>query len=349
MYPLSRFTLICCLLFAFAGPRVSVARGKKKDKQKEKDVRMAKQRAAQFDPKKLQKLEQGELDAVTEKGLLKNKTEIDALIKRCDEGMKIIDKRIRETEDFGKEGGYTKEDIRILNWSWAQVKACLEAVKAGKPLSETEPACVARRNGAMYSGSIGRFKGKAIHAVEIMREIGLKDTANGKRWSELWGHMFRTVKPLGKHESGDPIVSVNVILAVNKIGIIYKQVLNVRTIEQYSEYDLGNGCYVIMQNMVCDGSAGRKPQGYKRKGEKEYYPVVEQLSMTVIRDNKDGTFTLGNFMSTKAQPLKTVTGWFMKVIGGMLDLKKMTEKDTKKNRVKWNDLFQKAVQDKAKQ
>ncbi|MEW6360120.1 MAG: hypothetical protein AB1696_27540 [Planctomycetota bacterium] len=305
------------------------------DEQREKDVRTARERAAKFDPKSLEKVD---IEVIVKTGLGNNKTDPAALIKQCDEGIRAI----KETKD------YSETDIEKLIWAWERVKECLQCIQQGKPLPEIELVCKAERNGAMYSGSTGTFKGEAKRAVEIMREIGLKDTANGKRWSELWGHMDRTVTPLGKMENGDPVVAVEVILAVNKIGLIYEQVLNVRTIESYREYDLGNGCYAILQNMICDGSEGRAPRGSQGKKKKEYYPIVEQISMTVIRDNGDGTFTLGNFMSTKAQPLKVLKGIIAKILGGLVDLKKTTENDTVENRKKWNDLFQDAVLEGAK-
>ncbi|NOZ21127.1 MAG: hypothetical protein GXP25_08555 [Planctomycetes bacterium] len=294
---------------------------------------MARERAKKFDAKKLDKLDKVEIDVIVEKGLRNGKTDPAALIKQCDEGIQAI----RRTK------GYSEKDIEKLIWSWERVKECLQAIQQGKPLPKIEIVCKAERNGAMCSGGVKVFKGSAKRAVEIMREIGLKDTANGKSWSKLWGHMDRTVTPLGKMKNGDPVVAVTVVLAVNKMGFIYEQVLNVRTIEHYSEYDLGNGCYVIFQNMICDDSAGQRPRGYKNKKKKPYYPVVEQISMTVIQDNKDGTFALGNFMSTKAQPLKVIKGFWAKLFGGLVDLKKTTEKDTVKNREKWNELFQKAV------
>jgi len=179
-----------------------------------------------------------------------------------------------------------------------------------------------------------------------MREIGLKDTANGKSWSKMWGHMERTVTPLGKMENGDVVVKVDVILGVNHSKSIYKQIYNVMTIERYSEHDLGGGCYVIFQNLICDGSEGAKKRASKTKNgypKKKYYPVVEQISITVIRDNKDGTFTLGNFMSTKAQPLEAI-GTMWKILSAIfVDLLETTKKDTVENRKKWNELFQEEV------
>jgi hypothetical protein len=92
--------------------------------------------------------------------------------------------------------------------------------------------------------------------------------------------------------------------------------------------------------MIRDDSAGAAPRGTVRgkRPPKPYFPIKEQISITIVRDNKDGTFALGNFMSTHGQELK---------MGGLgdklLDLLKIMEKDTIKNRRKWNELFQKEV------
>jgi hypothetical protein len=178
-----------------------------------------------------------------------------------------------------------------------------------------------------------------------MREIGLKDTANGKSWSDMWGIMERTVTVLGRKPNGDIVVRVDVILGINKFfEFVYKQIYNVRDIERYAEHHLGNGGYVIVQDLIRDDSAGAPPRAPERKkrSPKEYFPIKEQISITIIRDNNDGTFTLGNFMSTHGQKLEAITDG-AKFLSNFVDLQEEMKKDTIKNRKKWNDLFQKEV------
>lgn len=305
--------------------------GKKVD-QRELDTRMARERAAQL---KLDDLTPVDVDAVTRDGLGQAKVDFSAVLKEADERIQAI----QQTKD------YPQEDVELLAQPWILTKQFVELLRDGKRLPEIELKCDAVRDGAMYSGGTCKFNGNAKRACEIMREIGLKDTANGKSWSRMWGHMERRVVCPGRLKSGDLAVKVDVVLGVNQWEFIYKQVYNVKTIERYAERDLGDGRYVIIQDLLADDSQDAKPRGADCKPKfvkKDYYPCVEQISITVIRDNKDGTFTLGNFMSTKAQPLQAITGGG-KFASLFIDLLKTTKEDTVKNRKVWNDLFQKEV------
>jgi hypothetical protein len=245
---------------------------------------------------------------------------------------------------------YDAADVDILTSPWVRTKEFVELIRQGRPLPEIKLASRTQRNGVFDCAGASVFKGDAKRAVELVREIGLRDTANGKSWSDAWGIMERSATPLGMKQNGDLLVRVDVVLAINKpFEFIYKQVFNVRDVERYCEYDLGNGGYVVVQDLVQDDSKGARPRGTKRNKKwapKEYFPIKEQISITIIRDNKDGTFTLGNFMSTHGQELKAISGgadFLTKLL--FIDLQEEMKKDSIKNRQKWNDLFQKAVLD----
>ncbi len=240
--------------------------------------------------------------------------------------------------------GYSDQDYEMLASPWVRTKEFVELMKQGRRLPEIKLAFRGHRNGVFDTGGTHVFKGDAKRALEIMREIGLRDTANGKSWSEMWGIMERAATVLGQRANGDIAVRVDVVLGVNQwFNAVYKQIYNVRDIERYAERDMGEGRYIIYQDMIRDDSAGTQPRGSKHpeRPPKPYYPIKEQISITVICDNKDGTFSLGNFMSTHGQEMKASGA--MKIGELFFDLLTIMEKDTIKNREKWNELFQKEV------
>jgi len=285
-----------------------------------------------IDLKKLQKVD---IDQIVRDGLKRGITKPDFIIAEAD----------KQISRLKSEPEYSVMEVEYLAKPWALTRQFVTLMKEGKPLPDMKLFCHAMRSGVTSSGGCSVFKGKAQRAVEIIREIGLKDTANGQRWSKLWGVMDREVTPLGMDQAGNVIIGVDVVLGMNVwLESVFKQVYNVRDIERYCEYDLGEGRYVIVQDLVADNSAGAKPRAPKlrKRSKKAYYPVDEQISITVIRDNGNGTFSLANFMSCKGQPLKaTTTG--MSILACFVDLRKMMEKDTIKNRAKWNSIFQKEV------
>ena len=288
----------------------------------------AKKQAA--DALDLSALEKVDVDATVREGLGRGKTDTAAVIKEADERIAAIRKR----------NGYTELDLDLLTVPWVRAKEFLQLLQQGKPLPEMSLAFRGQRNGVFETGGTELFKGDARRAVAILREIGLKDTANGKSWSEMWGIMERTPTVLGKKANGDIAVRVDVVLGVNQwFNVVYNLIYNVRDIERYTEYDLGDGDYAVVQDMIRDDSAGAAPRKPVRGNwpAKGYYPIKEQISITIVRDNKDGTFTLGNFMSTHGQEL--TAGFADRIV----DLLKIMEKDTIKNRQKWNEMFQKEV------
>jgi len=257
----------------------------------------------------------------------------------------LIEEAQRQIQRIKSKKGYTREDVFWLSKPWQAVCDYVPMMSEGKPLPEVKLFVHAMRNGVTSSGEIKVFKGSAKRAVELIREIGLKDTANGQRWSRLWGVMDRVVTPLGMTESGDVIIRVDCVLGMN-IGAewVFKQIYNVRTIERYAEFDLGKDCYVVFQDLIRDDSEGAEPRAptWKERSRKPYHPVEEQVSITIIHGNGDGTFTLGNFMASKGQPLEAVSV-LGKIFGFFVDLQKQMKKDTIKNRQKWDIVFQEQV------
>ena len=296
------------------------------------------QGASWFDLSNLQNVN---VDHLVKNGSTNGKTDFQAVIKEADERIAAIKAR----------NGYTDLDVDILTSPWVKTKQFMESLQQGQPLPSLELAVRTQRNGVFDTGGTAAFKGDAKRAVEIVREIGLKDSAHGKSWSDAWGIMERIPTPLGQKPNGDVAVRVDVVMGVNKSWeFIYKQIYNVRDIERYAEHDLGDGNYVVFQDLIRDDSPGAPPRATTKKNwcAKEYYPVKEQISITIIHDNRNGTFTLGNFMSTHGQELKAVKGIAAKIFGGLVDLQKEMEKDTIANRKKWNELFQNAVLEAAK-
>lgn len=283
----------------------------------------------------LTKLEKVDVDAIVKNGLRSGQTDFATILAEAD--ARIADIRSRK--------GYTPLDLDILTSPWVRTKEFIQLLQQGQPWPEIKLAVRAERNGVFDSGGTEVFKGQAQRAVQIMREIGLKDTANGRSWSDMWGIMERRATVLGKMPNGDLVVRVDVILGVNKFfEFVYMQIYNVRDIERYTEHDLGNGNYIIIQDMLADDSVGCAPRAPERRKRpaKQYCPIKEQISITLIHDNKDGTFTLGNFMSTHGQKLEAITDG-AKFLSNFVDLQEEMKKDTIKNRKKWNELFQKEV------
>ena len=279
----------------------------------------------------LAKLEKVDVDALVRDGNSNGKSDWPSVIKEADERIAAIKAR----------KGYTNLDYDILASPWVRVRQFAELLQKGQPLPSISLGVRTQRNGVFDTGGTKVFHGRAKRAVEIMREIGLKDTANGKSWSDMWEIMDRIPTPLGRMPNGDVALRVDVVLGVNKFfEFVYNQIYNVRDIERYAERDLGDGNYVIIQDLLqddSDGAAPRCPQRKKRTP-KACYPVKEQISITIIHDNKDGTFTLGNFMSTHGQELKAITGG-AKFLSNFVDLQKEMEKDTIVNRKKWNEML----------
>ena len=278
----------------------------------------------------LSKLEKVDVNAVVRDGLGRGKTDIAAVIKEADERIAAIRKR----------NGYTELDLDMLTMPWVRTREFLQLLQQGKPLPVMTLAFRGQHNGVFETGGTEAFKGNAKRAVAILREIGLKDTANGKSWSEQWGIIERTPTVLGKKTNGDIALRVDVVLGVNQwFNVVYNLIYNVRDIERYAEYDLGDGGYVVVQDLIRDDSAGAAPRKPARGNwpAKGYYPVKEQISITIVRDNKDRTFALGNFMSTHGQELTAG------VADHVVNLLRIMENDTIKNRRKWNEMFQKAV------
>ena len=280
-------------------------------------------------------LQKVDVDALLKNGCADGRTEYQAVIKEADERIAAVRAR----------NGYTDLDLDMLTSPWVRTKEFVTLLQEGKPLPEIKLAVRTQRNGVFDTGGTAVFKGNAKRAVEIVREIGLRDQANERSWSEMWGIMERTATPLGRKPNGDIAVRVDVVLGIGKDSeFVYKQIYNVRDIERYSEHDLGDGNYVIYQDLLQDDSAGAPPRATTRKKwcPKAYCPIKEQISITLVHDNKNGTFTLGNFMSTHGQKLEAVTGW-ARFFSIFVDLQKEMEKDTIANRLKWNNLFQREV------
>ena len=271
-----------------------------------------------------------DVPGVVRDGLGRGKTDFQAVLQEADERIAAIRKR----------NGYTELDLDMLARPWVRTKEFLHLLQQRQPLPDITLGFRGQRNGVFETGGTEIFKGDVKRGVAILREIGLKDTANGKSWSAMWGIMERTPTVLGKRANGDIVLRVDVVLGVNQwLNIVYKMIYNVRDIERYVEYDLGDGSYVVVQDMIRDDSAGAAPRRPTRGNwpAKPYCPVREQISITILRDNKDWTFTLGSFMSTHGQELTAG------VADHVIDLLKIMEKDTIKNRRKWNELFQKEV------
>ena len=289
--------------------------------------------AAAFDPGTLEKVD---VTALVKNGFGNGKTDYASVIREADERIAAIKAR----------PGYTPVDVDMLISPWVRAKQFSELLQQGRPLPDLKLAVRTQRNGVFDTGGTAVFRGDAKRAVEIVREIGLKDCANGKSWSDQWGIMERTPTVLGKKPNGDLAVRVDVVLGVGKGSeFVYKQIYNVRDIERYSEHDLGDGNYVVYQDLIRDDSDGAPDRATSKKNwcPKKYCPVQEQISITIIHDNKDGTFTLGNFMSTHGQKLEAVTGLARIFTALFVDLQKEMEKDTIVNREKWNTLFQQEV------
>jgi hypothetical protein len=205
----------------------------------------------------------------------------------------------------------------------------------------------AERDGVRDFGDTRVFKGDAKRAVNILCEIGLKDSADGKSWSEAWGYLDRIPTVLGNAPDGDIVLRADIVLGVNTHSDLgYNQIYNARNIQRYTERRLGDGDYVVIQDMIRDDSVGAPPRGprFSKRGPKPYHPVKEWIPITVVHGNGDGTFTLGYFVSAHGQELKPISGT-VDFLANLfrVDVEKIMRKDTIKSREKWNSLFQQAV------
>jgi hypothetical protein len=280
-------------------------------------------------------LEKVDANALIKNGCAAGKTDFQSVIKEADERIAAIKAR----------NGYTELDLDMLTSPWVRTKEFATLLQQGQPLPEIKLAVRTQRNGVFDTGGTAVFKGEAKRGVEILREIGLRDQANERSWSDMWGIMERIATPLGRKPNGDIAVRVDVVLGIGKDSeFVYKQIYNVRDIERYSEHDLGDGNYVIYQDLLQDDSTGAPPRATTKKNwcPKKYCPINEQISITIVHDNKNGTFTLANFMSTHGQKLEAVTGW-ARFFSFFVDLQKEMERDTIANRQIWNKLFQREV------
>ena len=294
----------------------------------------AKDWRAQYDLAALKKVD---VDALVAKGWPGAKSDYASVIREADEHIAGI--RARQ--------GYTAENLDLLTSPWRRTKECIALLREGQPLPVTKLAVRTERKGICDCGEVRIFRGDARRAVAILREIGLKDAANGKSWSEAGGFMDRVITVLGQAPNGDIVVRGDIILGVNKwFDFVYNQIFNLRDIERYAERDLGNGNHVVIQDDIRDDSAGaptRAPTHFKR-GPKPYHPIKEWMNIFVLHDNGDGTFTLGNFQCIYGQDLKRISGG-AKILATvfMVDLEKIMREDTISTRRKWNSLFRDTV------
>ena len=297
-------------------------------------VQAAKDWRAQFDPAGLKKVD---VDALVAKGWPGTKSDYAAAIREADEH--VADIRARQ--------GYTEEDLALLTSPWRRTKECIVLLREGRAMPEMKLAVRAQRNGVCDCGEVTVFKGDARRAIAILREIGLKDTANDKSWSKAGGFMDRIPTVLGQAPNGDIVLRGDLVLGVNKwFDFVYNQIYNLRDVERYAERDLGNGSYVVIQDVIRDDSAGAPPRGptHFKRGPKPYRPIKEWVNLFVVHDNGDGTFTLGNFQCTHGQELTPISSGakFLTTVF-MVDLKKTMREDTIASRKKWNSLFQEGV------
>jgi hypothetical protein len=278
-----------------------------------------------------------DVDAIVRDGCSRGTSDYASLIREADEQIAAI----RARKD------YAEADLDLLTSPWIRTKVSLQLLRDGWQLPPLKPTVRVRRNGICDCAETTVFKGDVGRALALLREIGLKDTATGKSWSKTWGCMERIPTVLGQAPSGDIVLRVDLVLGTDLLfDSLYKQLYNVRDIERYSERRLGQGEWLIVQDLIRDDSEGAPPRGpeHPKRPPKPYHPVKELLKLQVIHDNRDGTFTLANAMCTHGQELKATSEGvlFLKDLL-KLDLEKISLEHTIKSRKKWISLFQKAV------